>query len=598
LRQGVDSATLALYQSGIFDMHSRVRVENGSGTPIDLFGRYFDYLWKLPNPNEPIGSLTVSFVRETTADNLTTSLAPTVVSSSFNKLDNGTSYSPLLQLGRIVTLDIALTVVGGARPAGGSTLWYRVFDGYITNVDWPEHESRTASITCNGLAGILQIAKSEDSYVYTAGSTLETIAQQILTNNGFGSIPITFTEPTNKTIPVDYGPGLQKTIWSQIWDLAQSMGWIVTYRYFNRTTPTLTFYPPAREKVSTDMTVTAWDYQALSIDEREVRNVGYMAFWNSQGQDQLIGGPPDFENEQSIIKYGGSKMIRRPFWIRLEQDSPIRRQEDAEDMLAAALSDVSDPDAIASVITFPLIFAESGVDRYLFPAKQRLFDSAQNFAPFAVSVHVTADEQPYSVVDVRGVPTAGARTWRTISQPRPIGFGAAEEVRIIHNEFRYYPLYSGMEVLALRTTIEVPPSAKGIKQIIKPHPNGVDEALVFDRAVFQNERDSGVKIFWAGYDILIEPYIFARDDVAYLNTIEAYTDYVAAGPPAGGMATGALIDSSTSEIIALGNMVAPVEPLHPATKEWVEDLFSGGGMPGPPWDLTEGAIAPAQPVEL
>src|SRR5690606_34798931 len=412
MRDGLDAATLALYTSGEFELHTRLGVENGSGTRVNLSGRYTKFDLRLPDPSQPIGSLSIDFIRETTAASAVQSLAPTVVASNLNRLDDGVTYSPLLQLGRLVYFDVALTAVGAERPDDASTLWYEVFRGYITRVDWPQWDSRRASIECNDQAGILEIAKSEQAYTYVAGTPIETVARQILDNNGFTDVPLYFPAATGKVLPNDYTPGLQKTVWSQLWALAQSMGWVAFYRYRGHNPPELTFFAPAREKTDPDMTVDAYDFRALGINEQEVRNVGYLAFFDAVGAQQLIG---PFENAASIAKYGGSKQIRRPFWIKLEEDSPIRSTAEATDMLNAALSDVSDPDAVASALLPPMVFAESGVDLYEFVANPRLFDSNQTLAPFSITVSQQAGQDPVSIVDVRGVPTAGAQTWLSLA---------------------------------------------------------------------------------------------------------------------------------------------------------------------------------------
>lgn len=412
MREGLDAATLDLYTSGVFTLHSRLKVENGSDTPINLQGRYFTYKWRKPDPEEPIGSLSVSFIRETTEHGVTTSLAPFVVASEYNKLDDGTTYSPLLQLGRITTLEVALTTKGDPRPDDSSTLWYEVFRGPIVEVDWPKWDTREAVIKCHGIAAILEHAKSEAAYSYVQGTSIETVAREILDNNGFTTVPIYFPEPTGKVLPNDYAPGLQKTTWSQLWALAQSMGWICYYRYRGHNPPELTFFEPARDKTVSDQTVDARDFRALGIDEGELRNVGRLLYYDETGAQQIVG---PFENPASIAKYSGSIEIRRIFWIVLGEDSPVRDSVAATDMLNAALLDVSDPDAFAEAQTHPMVFAESGVDLYTFLARDRFFDSDQTFAPFTIETVVQPDSEDMSYLAVRGLPTAGAQTWRNIS---------------------------------------------------------------------------------------------------------------------------------------------------------------------------------------
>jgi hypothetical protein len=409
MRNGIDAVTENLYLSEEFDLHSRLRVENGSGSLVNLSGRYTRYLHKMPSPSTPIASLDIDFIRELTRDNEASSLAPTIATSSFNRLDDGVTYSPLLQLGRLVTFEVALTPVNGQRPPDNSTLWYETFRGYIKKVDWPTEDSHKASITCNDLAGILEIAKTYQSYTYNAGTELDEVARQILSNNGFGSVVIDYQLPDGKVIPVDYEPGIQKSIWKQLWDLAQSVGGLVNYRYTNRNDLALTFYMPAREKTVPDMELEVFDYGMLNIDEDEVRNVGSLAFYDEEGAHRIIG---PIKDQVSIAKYGGSFGIERPFWISLELDSPIRSESEAYEMLNAALSDVTDPDVVGTAQSFPLVFAEPGTDRYMFYEQGRQFDSDQFFAPYEITVEEAAGTLPFSNISFRGLPTAGASSWR------------------------------------------------------------------------------------------------------------------------------------------------------------------------------------------
>jgi hypothetical protein len=410
LRSGLDGTTAALYASGEFDTHIKLSVENGSGTAVSVLPRVKSVRLTPPNPREPIAGLTVAFIRETTAAGLTTSLAPLVESSSFNKLNDGVTYSPLLQIGRVVVMHAALTAVKAARPADGASTWYEVFRGVVAAVSWPSWDSREATIRCTDLGGILEKAKTEGQYTYLSGTSLETVARDILDNNGFTGVPIYFPVATGKVLPNDYAPQYQTTVWSQLWSLAQSMGWVAYYRYRSTNTYELTFFEPARDKVVPDMTISKWwDFPQLEINEEEVRNVGYLQYYDEAGIQKLLG---PFEDSVSLAKYGGSLGIRRPFWIALTVDSPIRSEAEGTDLLNAALSDVSEPDVAATVeLPFPLIFGELSTDRYEFVNKKRLFESNQLWAPFSLTVEIKEAFVATTQAEVRGRASAGGRTW-------------------------------------------------------------------------------------------------------------------------------------------------------------------------------------------
>lgn len=413
MRTGLDGTTSALYLSGDYDTHMRVKIANGSGTLVDLTSRCKAAVCRLPDPREPIGSLELDFIRDSTALGTAGSLSPTVDASTFNKLDDTVTYSPLLQLGRLVTFEVILTAKGAARPGDADVRWYEILRCVVARVQFPEYDSRTVTVKANGNGAILQHAKSEDFYTYAQGTSLEDVVDQVLLNNGFGGTAVAFPAPTGKVLPNTYAPGLQKTVWSQLKAIAQSMGWLVYYRYIGQNPQELTFFAPARTKVVADMTVVADDFRTLDLDEAEVRNVGYLIYVDGAGVEQLLG--PE-ENAASITKYGG---FRRIFWIKLDVNSPVRDAVAGQAMLDAALSDVADPDIVAVADTVPLVFGESGIDLYTIPAVDRFFDGNQTWALFSNTIRFASNTEPRSSIGVRGVPTAGVKSWRELATKNP-----------------------------------------------------------------------------------------------------------------------------------------------------------------------------------
>lgn len=403
----IPAALQTLIEGESYDIHSRVTVEHAAGIEVDLSTYLQGLSLDFPSPAAPIATLSVEFHRET-ADGPVKSLAPTLAASDFNQL-NG-AFSPLLQIGRTVIFEITLTELDEDRPAD-TTDWHEVFRGPITNVHWAGWHSHRVQITCNDLGSVLQVDKSEAEYTYTAGSSIENVVRDVLDNNGFSHVDIRFLKATNKVLSADYEPGLQKTIWFQLWSLITAFGWIMSYRYQGSNTLALTFFEPERTKTTPDLIINKWwDYDELSISEEDIRNVGYVRYFDSTGEAQLIG--PN-ESQDSILKYGGTLGIRRPFWIALSAESTVRSQSEAQALLNAASSDISDPDIIASPKTNPLPFIEPGTDLYTFGEKGRLFDSDQNLAPFASKLVVTS-KLAYSQTKVRGKPSAGISTWKSL----------------------------------------------------------------------------------------------------------------------------------------------------------------------------------------
>ena len=84
----------------------RVKVANGSGTMIDM-SSLEGYNWissvKIDEEiDQPVSQCTVEFLRSASS---TLSVAPLRGDSTINSLDDGTTYSPLLESGRLFTVE-------------------------------------------------------------------------------------------------------------------------------------------------------------------------------------------------------------------------------------------------------------------------------------------------------------------------------------------------------------------------------------------------------------------------------------------------------------------------------------------------------------
>jgi hypothetical protein len=411
VRAGLDAATLALYVSGAYDVHARLRVANGDGTMVNLQGRWMGIRFEFPNPDQPIPSLTVDLLREYAAhESGADSLAPMVQTSTWNRLDDGVTYSPLIELGRTVTCDVALTAVRGARPADGSALWYEVFRGFVTKRPAPKKLGRVLTMHCAQAAGKLEIAKSEAAYTYAAGTAIETAIVAILTNNGFAAVdwPVDVPVATGKVLSKTYAPGLQKTTWEQAWATAQSIGMLLLPTYRADGTVALSLFEPPRTKTVADMTVPKiHDFEEFDVDGRYLGNVGRAHFTDSAGVRQQAG---PVEDADSIARYGD---MRRPFWLSFAEDSPVRSYTDAVTILGLAVADVADPEVLATVATPAMPFIECARDLYAYAEDARFFTGTQNYAPFSAWFEIRADQPHRGAHGVSGKPSAGYRTWRS-----------------------------------------------------------------------------------------------------------------------------------------------------------------------------------------
>lgn len=405
MRPDLSPGTLALLASGRYDVHWTLHVANGSGTLVDLTDRIEFIGGALPSPDQPIASLDVEFLREPNDDG-GISLAPLMGASELNRLDDGSTYSALLLPGRAVVAKAAITARGGARPGSG---FYEIFRGRVGRVGTSHHPDGrdNVRITCLDQSGALQKTKSEAAYTYEAGTSIEAAIQAVLNNNGWSSIALNCPVPTGKVLAPDYAPGVQKTVWDQVWALAQSIGWVVWWRYQENGTAALTLFEPAREKDESDFTFDVIrDLSDLDVDEHEIFNVAHGVIVDADGEIQEVG---PVEDAESIAKYGG---IRHSFWVVEDEESPVRTEEAMLALLTAAVSDTAEPDAVQSVTIPAFLFGEVSVDRYTFPANDHTHDDPQLFAPFSIEFSHRIGEDHSGTMETRGKPTAGAKVWR------------------------------------------------------------------------------------------------------------------------------------------------------------------------------------------
>ena len=412
--RSVSASKLTLLRGERYDTFARIRVHRDSSTYEDLSARMQELTLDLPNPSAPVAALDLTLIREYPDNDTTQSISP-LINNTRNM--SGGQFSPLLQIGREITVDIALLAVGSERPVDSSAAWDEVFRGILTSVDWGGYDAHLLQLKANDMGRVLTLAKSEVAYSYAAGSTVETAMAAILANNGFSGVDTWFPSATGKALLTPYEPGLQKTIWSQLWAVVTAFGWSMAYRYNDALATDkrrLTFFEPQRTKTTPDLTLSRWrNFTRLSIDERDIRNVGYVKYVDLSGKDQLVGPRV---SQDSINKYGG---FRRPFWIALTEESTVRTGADAAALLADAASDLSDPDAIATVVTEPMPYLEIGTDVWAFKERGRLFSDDQVLAPFSSQLVIPTDGLPYSTTSLRGRPTAGQSVWGSVSSIVP-----------------------------------------------------------------------------------------------------------------------------------------------------------------------------------
>lgn len=115
-------AEAALLAGNAYQVGRRVKVANGSGTMIDL-SSWVEEVDIDIDIDQPVKGATIQFRRDA---GTTQSLSPLRSDSTLNRLDDGTTYSPLLDVSRTVTIEIP-THLPGMIPGlhTNSLLWSR-----------------------------------------------------------------------------------------------------------------------------------------------------------------------------------------------------------------------------------------------------------------------------------------------------------------------------------------------------------------------------------------------------------------------------------------------------------------------------------------
>lgn len=388
-----------LIAAGFYGVHVKLSAKNGSGTWKELTNldsrNWLEALTIDHDIDQPISQLTLHLIRD---DSATLSLAPLREDSTLNRLDNGVDYSPLIDAGRSVKVELA-TVALGTSPAGSD--WKLAFEGEIDSWD---DDRMPMVVVVRDLGAKLADRWIESETKYTDTVTLEAAIQRVL-DAGLGAGVVTLYTPVSPSFNVT--PYTQKieSVMDACQALAQLPGWDVRYLWDSGTSSfRFTLKEPPRTKTTPDRTFGPSNYLTVErhrVDRTSVRNVVKVGYTDSATSARQYYTASD---STSITKYG-----RRFMFLEEATESPISTNAEAQAMGDAILSDLKEPKVEAAKEMHLFWPAEFG-DLYRFSSNSVQHNTNQDLAITEIRHEISRVRQR-TLLGVRGKPAGGYLTW-------------------------------------------------------------------------------------------------------------------------------------------------------------------------------------------
>src|SRR5688500_17535137 len=266
----------AVLDATYYRMSARVRVKNGSGTLIDLSAHKGINWLEHVRYNEDIDELVAQAVIELKRDVIrpgggydsSLSLSPLRTDSALNRLDDGVTYAPLIDVGREIHVDVAVTE--SWRPPV-TTDWKPLLKGAINSIQWGSDPVVVEALD-EGAVLVDRWIESELIYGSAAGTAVETVMQSIL-NATLGAGVVTLYTPASPGFNIRPYTQQKEPLMDALRTLADMIGWDVRYRWDAGTsTFRLTFQAPPRTKTVPDRTFgpsRILNVGKLTIDRQE-----------------------------------------------------------------------------------------------------------------------------------------------------------------------------------------------------------------------------------------------------------------------------------------------------------------------------------------
>ena len=294
------------------------------------------------------------------------------------------------------------------KPLSGD--YYRVFNGYILNIDMSQAD--TMKLTCGDDGALLDATYIEEvrNYGTAAGRAVETVLQDILTDWP-GGVTLQVSAATGATFTTY--PQKREPVLNAIRNLAHQIGWDVKYKWWTGAGGPdyeLVLFEPDRALSgygggATDIDYTKNDFingPKIVISATDVRNKIKGVYTNSANGSAR--DDEDVKDDPSIAKYGTR-------FMEISEDSSSRIDTSAEmtTFLNSALNDLKDPTAIVTGAVPYNAFLELN-DVVGLTADDFHFDTNQRLALYAITDSVQNGGHGVSRLTLRGNPTVGVRT--------------------------------------------------------------------------------------------------------------------------------------------------------------------------------------------
>lgn len=405
----VSAPELAVLAGLTREVTLRLKVQNGSGTMVDM-SSWLESITPDEEIDRPVSGLTFHLRRDS---GTTQSLSPFRADSTLNRLDDGATYSPILDLNRVVTFEAATTAIGAYPGVGDYKL---LFKGTIDLIDF---EESPIAVTCRDLGAPLvdRWIESKTYYGTGPGRAIELVKQDILDIAfGAGVVPVnTIGAPAFNVITYQQQ---RQSISDAQQALDQLRGWDSRYWWHEGTgTFRYTFQEPPRSKTVPDYTFDPsgyFDVTALNLELLDIRNVIEVTYRDQTTKERASVTRTD---ATSITKYG-----RRFMLIEEADDSPIDTLSEATTMADAALSDLKEPKASLE-IELPFFWPCQLWDLYRFTANGVHFNTDQDLAVSSFRHDFTTGSHR-TFLKLRGSPAGAYLNW--LGRGGTIGGGVAQ----------------------------------------------------------------------------------------------------------------------------------------------------------------------------